>query len=200
MMVVPPGEYQVAMQPIQYYSQPIVWPQKVQVQPGQQATFKLDSGVRLEMAQEMGPLWQWWLVRPGKPDQAVQRQNGDQRMMVVPPGEYQVAMQPTLSYSQPVMWPQKIQVQPGQQATFKLDSGIRMIGPPGASPDFEFQFLDIRKQVVQWGRQTWNTQVLPPGTYSLQIRRLFGTWKTAAEQVEVRDGQIAEVHIPELQR
>jgi hypothetical protein len=111
----------------------------------------------LEMAQNMGPLWQWWLVSLSKPDQAVQRQNGDQRTMVVPPGEYQVAMQPSEYNSQPVVWPQKIQVQVGQQATFKVSSGVRMIGPSGASPDFEFQFLNDKKQIAQTGRQTWST-------------------------------------------
>jgi len=109
-----PGEYQMAMQPTQFNSQPVVWPQKIQVQAGQTATFKLDSGVRLDMAQNMGPLWQWWLVSQSKPDQAVQRQNGDQRLIVVPPDEYQVATQPNQFDSRPVVWPQKIQVQSGQ--------------------------------------------------------------------------------------
>jgi len=164
----------------------------------QQTLAQLQKGVRLEMAQNMGPLWQWWLVSLSKPDQAVQRQNGDQRTMVVPPGEYQVAMQPTEYNSQPVVWPQKIQVQVGQQATFKVSSGVRMIGPSGASPDFEFQFLNDKKQIAQTGRQTWSTQVLPPGTYSLQIEHQFGQWRTVAEQVQVIEGQITEVRISEL--
>ena len=66
-MVVPPGDYQVAMQPTFGSSQRVVWPQKVQILPDQQVTFKLDSGVQLEMPKEMGPLWQWQLVRFGKP-------------------------------------------------------------------------------------------------------------------------------------
>src|SRR2546422_1007935 len=200
LMALPPGEYQVAMQPIQFDSQRVVWPQKVRVEPGQQVTFKLDSGVRLEMPQGIGPLWLWQVVRYGTPDQVVQWQYGDQRTMTVPPGEYQVAMQPIQFDSQRVVWPQKVRVEPGQQVTFKLDSGVRMVGPPGASPDFEFQFLNDKKQTVQWGRQTWNTQALPPGTYSLQIRRQFGEWKTVAEHMQVREGVIVDVHISELPR
>jgi hypothetical protein len=118
--------------------------------------------------------------------------------MSVPPGEYQVVIQPVQYYSQPAIWPQKIQVQAGQTATFTVSSGVRMIGPPGASPDFEFQFLNDQKHVAQVGQKTWNTQVLPPGTYSLQIRRQFGQWKTVAEQVQVKEGQITEVRISEL--
>ena len=60
-----------------------------------------------------------------------------------------------------------------------------MIGPPAANPDFEFQFLNDQKQIAQEGRLTWNTQTLPPGSYSLQIRRPYGQWKTVAEQVQV---------------
>ena len=65
----------------------------------------------------------------------MQRQNGDQRMMVVPPGEYQVAMQPIEYYSQPVVWPQKIQVQPGQQAfvDFRSNQGNNL--PPNPLRD-----------------------------------------------------------------
>jgi hypothetical protein len=99
-----------------------------------------------------------------------------------------------------VVWPQKVRIEPGQQVKFKLDSGVHIVGPPGASPDFEFQFLNDKKQIVQWGRQTWDTQVLPPGTYTLQVRRPSGQWKTIAEQVQVREGNVVEVHMTELPR
>jgi hypothetical protein len=197
-MLLPAGEYQVATKPTQFDSQSVLWPQKIQVQPGQPVVIKLDSGVRLDMAQNLGPLFQWWLVRPEKPDQAVQRQNGDQRAMLVPAGEYQVATKPTQFDSQPVLWPQKIQVQSGQQLTFKASSGVRMIGPPGAGTGFEYQLLDDQKKSVQNGPQAWNTQALPPGTYSLQMRRQFGQWKTVAEQVHVTEGQVTEVRISQL--
>src|SRR3989475_12781355 len=119
-------------------------------------------------------------------------------MMVVPPFFFLMIRRPPRSTLFPYTTLFRSQVQPGQQATVKLDSGVRMVGPPGASPDFEFQFLNDKKQSVQWGRQTWNTQVLPPGTYSLQIRRQFGEWKTVAEHVQVREGDIVDVHISEL--
>ena len=120
--------------------------------------------------------------------------------MALPPGEYQVTMQPVYGASERVVWPQKVRIEPGQQVTFKLDSGVRIIVPSGASPDFEFQFLNEKKQTVQWGRQTRDTQVLPPGIYSLQIRRQSGEWKTVAEHVQVREGVIVDVHISELPR
>ena len=197
-MLVPAGEYQVTTLPTQFASQPVLWPQKIQVQSGEPVAIKLDSGVRLDIAKDLGPLFQWWLVRPEKPDQAVQRQNGDQRVMLVPAGEYQVTTKPTLFDSQPVLWPQKIQVQPGQPLTFKASSGVRMIGPPGAGTGFDYQILNDQNKNAQSGLQTWNTQALPPGTYSLQMRRQFGQWKTVVEQIHVSEGQIAEVHVSQL--
>ena len=194
----PPGEYQVATKPTQFDSLRVLWPQKLEVQTGQPVTLKLDSGVRFDVAPDLGPLWQWWLVRPEKPDQALQRQNGDQRLMLVPPGEYRVTTQPTQFDSQPVLWPQKIQVKLGQPVTFKASSGVRMIGPPGAGTGFEFQFLNDQKKTAQSGPQTWNTQALPPGTYTLQMRRQFGEWKTVVESIHVGDGQITEAHIAQL--
>jgi hypothetical protein len=118
--------------------------------------------------------------------------------MLVPAGEYQVTTKPTLFDSQPVLWPQKIQVQPGQPLTFKASSGVRMIGPPGAGTGFDYQILNDQNKNAQSGLQTWNTQALPPGTYSLQMRRQFGQWKTVVEQIHVSERQIAEVHVSQL--
>src|SRR5256885_8461237 len=94
LMTFPPGEYQVAMQPIQFDSQRVVWPQKIQVQPGQQVTFKLDSGVRLEMPQGIGPLWLWQVVRDRTPNQEWRWQKGNKRALTLPPGSLQVRRQP----------------------------------------------------------------------------------------------------------
>jgi hypothetical protein len=199
LMALPPGEYQAAMQPDPYNSQRVVWPQKVQVQPGQQVTFKLDSGVRLEMPQQMGPLWRWQLVSFGKPDQVVQWQSGDLRAMVVPPGEYQVAMQPDPYNSQRVVWPQKIQAQAGQTATFTLDTGIRFLGPSRATTNAQFQVVDQNKKTIQWGTGRWGVELVPPGTYSVDVRaNAYVPWKTVADSVTVRQGQLTDVRVPEL--
>jgi len=199
LMALPPGEYLVAMQPIEFHSQRAVWPQKIQVQPSQQASFTLGSGVRLEMPQQMGPLWRWQLVSFGKPEQVVQWQEGDQRVMVVPPGDYQLATQPVEFHSQRVVWPQRIQVQAGQTATFRLDTGVRLVGPPGASSNAQFQIVDQNKKIIQSGTGRWGVELIPPGTYSVDVRaNPFAPWSTAATTVTVRQGQLTEVRVPEI--
>ena len=200
LMALPPGEYQLTTQPLQFDSQRLVWPQKVRVQADQVTTLKLGSGVRIEMPKEtVGPLWHWAVVPYGKPDEVIQWHDTEQRAMLVPPGEYQVAVWPTQFDSQRLVWPQKVRVQADQVATLKLDTGIRLAGPAGAKPHFEFRVLDEKKAQVQWGRQTWGGQLIPPGTYSVEIRAgSFGPWKTLAENVVVRQGQITEVKVPGL--
>src|SRR2546428_1941656 len=83
-----PGEYQVAMQPIQFNSQRVVWPQKVRAGPGPKVTLNLDSVVRLEMPQGAAPLWLWQVVMCGAPEQVGPGQSGDQRTVTVTPVDY----------------------------------------------------------------------------------------------------------------
>ena len=135
------------------------------------------------------------MVRSASPQPSTGIQNRDQVVALMKQTDaaarleqarYQVAMQPIQFDSQRVVWPQKVRIERGQQVTFKLDSGIRIIGPPGASPDFESQFLNDKKQTVQWGRQTWNTQVLLPrnvfASNPAPIRRMENCRRTCAGQ------------------
>src|SRR5438093_606581 len=105
-MVVPPGEYQVTVQP------------------------DYNDRQRVERPERMGPLWRGQVVKYGSVDKVVQWQNGDQRTMVVPPGTYQVSTLSLHDALPSLVWPQKVRIEPGQVVTFRLDSGIRMIGPP----------------------------------------------------------------------
>jgi hypothetical protein len=195
----PPDEYQFVAKPDEYYSQRLVWPQKIVVQPDQLFTLKLTSGIRLEIPRQVGTPDLWEVVAFGKPDQALQWHRGDRRIITpLPAGEYQVGIRADQYYGRWLVWPQKIQVQPDQVVTIKLNSGIRMVGPAGVGPDFEFEVLSERKQVALSGRGSWKTQLLPSGNYSLQIRRPYGQWRTVAEQVQVREGQVTDVRISEL--
>jgi hypothetical protein len=168
-MLLPAGEYQVATQPTQFDSQRVVWPQKVRVLPGQELTVSLESGVRLEMAKELGPLWHWQLLSYGRPDAIVQWANGDQRAMVVPPGDYQLAVQPTQFDSQRVVWPQKIQVTPGKQVTFQIGSGVRIEMPKELGPLWRWMLAPYGQpdNVMQWTSGDQRVLAVPPGDYQV---------------------------------
>src|SRR5438552_17744933 len=112
-MVLPPGEYQVTMQPVYGASERVVWPQKVRIEPGQQVTFKLQSGVLLPYTPLFRSIWRWSAVEPGNPSRVIQWQNGQHPLMALPPGEYQVTMQPVYGASERVVWPQKVRIEAG---------------------------------------------------------------------------------------
>jgi len=57
-MALPPGDYQLTIQPLEQHSQRLVWPDKIRVQPGQHTTVKLDSAVLLDMPKD-APLARW---------------------------------------------------------------------------------------------------------------------------------------------
>jgi len=198
-MMIPPGDYQVATLPLEQYSQRLVWPDKVRVQPGQQATVKLDSAVLLDMPKD-APLARWELVRFGKPDEVIQWQLHSFRTMVVPPGDYQVAILPMEQYSQRLVWPDKVRVQPGQQARAKLDNGVRLEMPKDA-PLARWQLVRFGKpeDVIQWQLGSFRTMVVPSGEYQLDVKAdESGPWKTVADSISVRRGHVTEVRVPEI--
>jgi hypothetical protein len=117
LMALPPGEYQVQSSSLGSENEWMVWPQKIQIQPDQQVALRIDSSARLDMPQNLGNFWRWQLARFGRSDQVVQSQSGDQRNMIVPPGEYQITSSAFGSENQWIVWPQKVQVQSGHQST-----------------------------------------------------------------------------------
>ena len=201
-MLLPPGEYQVAVQALQFGSGRLVWPTPLTVKEGQFAAAKLGSSVRLDLPKD-AQLYRWELVRagkPDKPDKPLQFQPGDQRAMLAPPGTYQVAIQPTQFGSERLHWPAMIEVQEGKQAVLAIASGIKIVGPKDAAPAFAVRILPADgKQPVQHGSQTWAPQLLPPGTYRVEVRA-DGTapWKLLAEKVVVEEGKLAQVQMPAL--
>jgi hypothetical protein len=117
-MLVPPGEYEVMLQQ-HYDSDWLVWPERVRVEAGQQTVVSLSntgSVVWLEVPEGVA-LNEWALVRPGQPDRPVQKNEGDDRVMLVPPGEYEVLQQ---HYdSDWLVWPERVQVEAGRQVSVR---------------------------------------------------------------------------------
>ncbi|HZP33677.1 MAG TPA: RHS repeat-associated core domain-containing protein [Candidatus Acidoferrales bacterium] len=191
--ILPPGEYQitsVGQGTINW----VTWPQKVQVQAGQQASFAMNSSVRLDVPQDLvNTLNHWQVVRFGNPSQVVQELDRDHRTAILPPGDYQITSvgQGTINW---VTWPQKVQVQAGQGVAVKLDSGIRLVGP-GAERNYDFHALDMSGRTIEeW--QDKPVQLLPPGKYTIEARAGGQGWKRIAQGMEVPPGGLAQVNVP----
>src|ERR1700682_5450209 len=172
LMALPPGEYQVAVKPDEYYSERLVWPQKIQVQPDQVVTLKLASGIRIEVPQEVGGVARWEVMKSGKPEQVLQWHRSDRLVTPLPPGEYQVAVKPDEYYSERLVWPQKIVVQPDQVVALKLSSGVRIEVPQEVGGIARWEVMKFGKpdQVLQWHRNDRLVTPLPPGEYQLALK------------------------------
>ena len=120
--------------------------------------------------------------------------------MVVPPGKYQVVLRPFQFGDEQLRWPKEIEVAAEKSAVLKLDGGIRIVGPADAKPEFDFQIIDPAKKMTVLKRsQTWAVQLLPPGTYRVEVRsKGNGPWQVLADQVQVEGGRILEVKMPAL--
>jgi hypothetical protein len=121
-LLIPPGEYQVTIQPDQHFSGRVVWPTPVRVENDQPAVAALQSGVKLTVRAK-AKIWRWQVVRAGAPDEIVQWTTSSARTLLVPPGEYQVVVQPEQHNPVTVVWPQAepLVVSDGQIAQATLD-------------------------------------------------------------------------------
>src|SRR5438094_6584104 len=96
--------------------------------------FELADVESLSLHDALPILWRWQVVRYGTPDQVVQWQDGDQRVMVVPPGEYQVTMQPVYGASERVVWPRSEGHTSGLQLPYELVCRLRLEMQQGMGP------------------------------------------------------------------
>src|SRR5262249_39703016 len=135
-------------------------------------------------------------------DTALQWNRGNDPVMLLPPGEYQVAIRPHQFDSLRLVWPDRLRVKEGEETSLSLGTGIQIVGPKGSRPDFLFHFVDqATGQAVQEGRQTWAAQLVPPGTYKVEVATSqFDPWQPLAANVVVEKGKFTEVPLKELPR
>jgi hypothetical protein len=195
MMLVPPGDYRVAIDPTQYNSQRLVFPQTIHLKENQHAVVRLTSGIELALPERYGRPWKWEALPLGSDETIVQWQTGDLRRMLLAPGRYRVAIDPTQYNSQRVIWSPPFDVVPDRFTPAALTSGIRFAAPADKQPDFQFRFLDLKSNSqVQWGNDPHSVQLLPPGDYRVEVRKTqFDSWQTHVPKITIEAGTIREV-------
>jgi len=175
-MLLPPGDYQLTLAPThsEHDAGELRWPATITVKPDDLTTVNLDCGIRLEVPQQAGSVYLWQVVAAGKPGQVVQWQKGDNRMMLLPPGEYQVAFRPTSSEhdSGRLVWPALVSVKAGEFTSLVLDSGILLDIPEAAGSIHLWQVVPVGKpkEVVQWQKGNNRRMIVPPGDYQVLFR------------------------------
>lgn len=121
-LLVPPGEYQLTLHQDQHFTGRIVWPTPVRVEKDQTAVAALQSGVKITVRAK-AKIWRWQIVRAGAADEVVQWTTSGARTLLVPPGEYQVVVQPEQHKPLTVVWPptESLVVSDGQVAQATID-------------------------------------------------------------------------------
>src|SRR5947207_15326579 len=132
---------------------------------------KTPGSVRLSMSNG-ATLWRWRLVEDGHLDHEIRWQDATQTVMNVLPGKYRVQVRESSDEGDWAMWPQVIEVKPGQQATVTVDSGLQLAIPQPLGTPWRWRVVhpDNPGQVIQWRAGDHRAAVLPPGEYQLQVR------------------------------
>jgi hypothetical protein len=198
-MLIPPGEYHLAVKPTQFDSSRLLWPMKFVVNPGEITTASLDSFLRLELPDGAGDIYSWEAAAADFPEQSVQRFSSgaaQRRAMLLPPGDYKLALRPQQFEGERLVWPETFTVEADRATSAALTSGIRLVGPPDAKPTFDVRIL-ADGNVVQSAGDTWNVQVVPPGTYRVETRpHGQKQWQDLAESCEVKSKGVTELPYP----
>lgn len=192
---VPPGEYQVQVSESSLEGNWVTWPEKIQVQSGQQSTMTIDSSLKVEIPPEFGTPWRWRVVPFGNPDEVVQWRDGNHLTALLPPGEYEIEVSQSSLGGNWVRWPQRLNVQAHAQTTATVDSGIRLNLPAGQTLwRWSVATTTAPAQTIQWLSGGNLLMLVPPGEYSVKIRPSSDVAeKTVSESVAVPQGRIAEV-------
>jgi hypothetical protein len=118
LMLAPPGNYRLAFMPHQFHSQQMIWPDTVRVVEGEVTPVGVLSGLKLTLPAEANGIYSWSLKPAGQPDRVVQSFWSDSptRLMLAPPGDYQIAIKPSQFHSQELIWPTIYTVPPDEIA------------------------------------------------------------------------------------
>lgn len=203
-----PGFYQVAIWTVGSASE-LVWPEVVGLAAGDERTITLASGIRLDAAEGGGPLFRWSVVTADgtKLVKCYEPEVRDSHYMLLPPGEYQVAIHPTSAnwMSQWLTWPQRVVVEAGQYETLRLDSGIEIDVADETVGGWRIVRADRPEEVVQAysdSAANLRSMLLPPGIYLLEFLpdEPSASWRRVEQQIVVEQDRITTVRIGSLHR
>jgi len=197
-----PGSYKLALKRFQYEGEEEIFPAVFEKKPDQPIDATIHTAIEIELPPLMKSIFQWRAVDAAHPDRVVQHLAGSHRVMLLPPGDYRVAMEPTPFDSKWVMWPQTVHLEARQHQVLKLDSGV--MPPDGlasAPPPYSWGLWPQGKpdaQPVQNVLGAWTGICVPPGTYQWGIR--LAQWDSTTvifpEVLNVDAGRIVRPGMP----
>jgi len=192
---IPPGQYRLALTRYQNEGQEVIFPRPVEKKADEPLRISLYTAVEMSLPSWAPVPYRWELCQADHPDQIVQWLTGAHPVMLVPPGDYRLALKPTQFDGKWVTWPQVIHVEQDEHVVVNLDSAIEP--PPalanraapyrwGLRPDM----TSDDEQTVQEEYGAWLPMLVPPGKYvwGIQPLRHHSLW-TPMSTVKIAPGQ-----------
>ncbi len=168
----PAGQYRLEVQPGELGRDPISWG-TVAVEAGTITAVKLSSGIELAVGKACSEPPYQWLIYPakdrGKPLTRIFSKWG---VTPLPPGEYQLVIQPGDLGRDEVPWA-TIKLEADEIVTVKLDSGIELAGLTAETAAlYQWLIYDVKDPGKPLTRifSKWGVTPLPRGEYQLVVQ------------------------------
>ena len=198
---IPTGSYRLALRHFQYEGNEVAYPTPIQHERGQHQEVLLSTAIVLANDDGYAPVSSWEAALVEHPDHVIQSQSGRHTVMLLPPGDYRVAIHPSAfdSSSGKLVWPETVHLEPNQRMILRLNSALELAIGDRYEPlwKWEATSADGAQPLVQWNRGDLRTMLLPPGRYRVAI--LPTAWNQNSQTliwpqvVEVAAGRLTRV-------
>jgi hypothetical protein len=169
----PSGQYRLALTRFQFEGQEVFFPQAIAHRAGEKRRLAVRTAIEIATPGWPKPRWRWEVVKADQPDDVVQWHYSTHPVMLVPPGEYQMAIRPMQFAGTRLLWPQTIRLNEDQHAILTLDSGIKLaVGSwvPKLDPTHGWWGVvptgEPPATPLHWARSE-DKLLLPPGSYDV---------------------------------
>jgi hypothetical protein len=169
-MLLPPGDYFVSIDPTQWNSKWVRWPQRLHLDDGQHLALKIDSGVAIPDALAAQPPPFRWTMSSADDGREVQFANGVWAMMPLPPGKYLWSLQRTQWNSQTAKFGQPVTVEAGKITTLPVPARVDLAPSGWGEAPYSFTVYDLTANQKIASEVNGTTCWLPAGDYRLSIQ------------------------------
>ncbi|NOZ21250.1 MAG: hypothetical protein GXP25_09180 [Planctomycetes bacterium] len=193
-VVVPPGRYGLVIYPDSPEALPVRYLTRFEVEESELATVPIDSGITAE-ADSWVPIPYAWYVVDMTTGEDVQVCKGRWDHLLIPPGRYDIRIQPDAEGCVKMSYMRGVIVPPGKRVVVKVDTGIEI--DPGESKEAPqwWAVLDSQhREIVQRVQGKWGKVVTPPGKYLIGMQpRGYNKKEVVFGPFDVRPGCLNKI-------
>jgi uncharacterized protein (UPF0548 family) len=196
------GKYRLSVKRDPYEGQEVTFPRVYEYEAGKPLKIELKTTLELAAAKWAGEIYWWGVVSPDKPDQPVQWAHGTHKTILLPPGEYRLAIQPVAYRTQRLVFPEKLVVKEKENTVVKVDSGVSVPKFVSAlpAPYLWAVYPGEGDKPVQHIEGAWSPIMVPPGEYRWGVHEVVYRSPVVifSDKLTVRAGEVAVPRPPGL--